>query len=73
MALQFCREVKLLAYREVELNELSLEGELFQKRRFKTRAEAKMAVFDYIEAWYKRNGGPRSSEAYRRLTTETKH
>ena len=30
----------------------SLECELLQKRRFRTRAEAKMAVFDYIEAWY---------------------
>lgn len=30
----------------------SLECELLQKRRFKTQAEARMAVFDYIEAWY---------------------
>ena len=30
----------------------SLECELLQKRRFRTRAEAKMAIFDYIEAWY---------------------
>jgi len=30
----------------------SLECELLQKRPFTTRAEAKMAIFDYIEAWY---------------------
>ena len=30
----------------------SLECELLQKRPFKTRPEAKMAIFDYIEAWY---------------------
>ncbi len=30
----------------------SLECELLQKRCFKTQAEAKMAIFDYIEAWY---------------------
>ncbi len=30
----------------------SLECELLQKRRFRTRSEAKMAIFDYIEAWY---------------------
>lgn len=30
----------------------SLECELLQKRRFRTHAKAKMAIFDYIEAWY---------------------
>jgi len=30
----------------------TLECELLKKRRFRTRAEAKMAIFDYIEAWY---------------------
>ena len=30
----------------------SLECELLQKRRFQTQAEARMAIFDYIEAWY---------------------
>jgi putative transposase len=30
----------------------SLECELLQKRRFRTCAEAKMAIFDYIGAWY---------------------
>ena len=30
----------------------SLECELLQRRRFRTQAEAKMAVFDSIEAWY---------------------
>lgn len=30
----------------------SLECELLQKEPFKTRAEASMAIFDYIEAWY---------------------
>ena len=30
----------------------TLECELLEKRRFRTRAEAQMAIFDYIEAWY---------------------
>ena len=30
----------------------TLECELLDRRRFKTRAEAKMAIFDFIEAWY---------------------
>ncbi len=30
----------------------TLECELLQRRRFKTQAEAKMAVFQFIEGWY---------------------
>jgi putative transposase len=30
----------------------SLERELLNRRRFKTQAEAKMAVFEWIEGWY---------------------
>ena len=30
----------------------SLECELVQKRRFRTPAEIRMAISDYIEAWY---------------------
>ena len=30
----------------------TLECELLDRRRFKTRAEAEMAIFDFIEAWY---------------------
>jgi putative transposase len=29
-----------------------LEGELLARRRFTSPAEAKMAVFSYIEGWY---------------------
>jgi putative transposase len=30
----------------------TLEGELLNRRRFKTQLEARMAVFDFIEGWY---------------------
>ena len=30
----------------------SLECELIEQQRFRTQAEAKMAVFAYIEGWY---------------------
>ena len=30
----------------------TLECELLDRNRFKTHAEAKMAVFDFIEGWY---------------------
>jgi len=30
----------------------TLECELIERRRFRNQAEAKMAVFDFIEAWY---------------------
>lgn len=30
----------------------TLECELLDRRRFRTRAEARMAVFDFIESWY---------------------
>lgn len=30
----------------------ALECELLHRRRFKTQAEARMAVFKYIEGWY---------------------
>jgi putative transposase len=30
----------------------TLEGELLDRRRFKSQAEARMAVFEFIEGWY---------------------
>lgn len=30
----------------------TLEGELLQRRKFQTKAEARMAVFVFIEGWY---------------------
>ncbi len=30
----------------------TLERELLNRRRFKTQAEAKLAVFEWIEGWY---------------------
>jgi putative transposase len=30
----------------------SLECELIDRRRFRTQAEARMAILDYIEGWY---------------------
>jgi putative transposase len=30
----------------------TLECELFDRRHFRTQAEAKMAVFDFLEGWY---------------------
>jgi putative transposase len=30
----------------------TLEGELLNRRRFKTQLEARMAIFDFIEGWY---------------------
>jgi len=30
----------------------TLERELLSRRRFKSQAEAKMAVFEWIEGWY---------------------
>jgi putative transposase len=30
----------------------TLECELLERKRFRNQAEAKMAVFDFIEAWY---------------------
>jgi putative transposase len=30
----------------------TLECELLDRRRFKTQAEAEIAVFDFIEGWY---------------------
>jgi len=30
----------------------TLECELLDRRRFRTQAEARMAIFRYIEAWY---------------------
>jgi putative transposase len=30
----------------------TLECELLDRRRFKTQAEARLAVFDFIEGWY---------------------
>jgi putative transposase len=30
----------------------TLEGELLRRRRFNSQAEARMACFSFIEAWY---------------------
>ena len=30
----------------------TLECELLDRRRFRTKAEARMAIFEFIEAWY---------------------
>jgi putative transposase len=30
----------------------TLEREVLSRRRFKTQAEAKMAIFSWIEGWY---------------------
>jgi putative transposase len=30
----------------------TLETELIERRRFRNQAEARMAVFDFIEGWY---------------------
>ncbi len=30
----------------------TLECELFDRRKFKTKAEARMAIFEFIEGWY---------------------
>jgi putative transposase len=39
----------------------TLEHELLSRRRFQSQAEAKMAVFTWIEGWYNRiDGIPRS-------------
>lgn len=32
--------------------EVALESEPIEQHRFRTQAEARMAVFDYIEGWY---------------------
>jgi len=37
----------------------TLECELLDRRRFHTQAEARMAIFDWIEGWY--NPRPRHS------------
>jgi hypothetical protein len=35
-----------------ERDELPLECELFDRRKFRTKAEGRMAVFRFIEGWY---------------------
>jgi putative transposase len=37
----------------------TLECELLDRRKFQTKAEARMAVFEFIEGWY--NPGRRNS------------
>ncbi len=37
----------------------TLERELLDRRRFVTPAEARLAVFDYIEGWSRYAGDPR--------------
>lgn len=34
----------------------TLECELFDRRKFRTKAEARMAVFTFIEGWYNLSG-----------------
>ena len=53
----------------------TLECELLQRRKFETKAEARMAVFAFIEGWY--NPGRRHSALgyhspidYERITAE---
>lgn len=36
----------------------TLEAELLNRRTFKTKAEARMAVFEFIEGWYNVSGVP---------------
>jgi putative transposase len=53
----------------------TLECELLSRRRFRTQAEARVAVFRYIEGWYnphRRHSalGQRSPITYERLTSE---
>ena len=59
----------------------TLERELLNRRRFKSQAEAKMAVFEWIEGWYNYSGrhsslGYRSpvnyERAHQRSVEETK-
>jgi len=52
----------------------TLECELINRRCFRTQAEARMAIFRYIEAWYnphRRHSalGQRSPLAFERLTS----
>jgi putative transposase len=53
----------------------TLECELLARRRFATQAEARLAIFRFIEAWYnphRRHSalGQRSPNSYERLTSE---
>lgn len=53
----------------------TLEKELLRRRSFRTRQDAKTAIFDWIEAWYNRERrhsrlGYRSPAAYEHLYYE---
>jgi len=51
----------------------TLECELLDRRRFKTRAEAKMAIFDFIEAWYNPHRRHSSLEQQSPVNFERRH
>jgi hypothetical protein len=36
----------------------TLEREVLNRRRFKSQAEAKMAIFDWLEGWYNPASSP---------------
>ncbi len=44
----------------------TLETELLDRQRFTSQAEARMAIFAFIEGWYNRTGDTRRSPTSRR-------
>ena len=48
----------------------TLECELLDRRRFRSHAEARMAVFEFIEGWYNPAGGTRPSAICHLSTTK---
>src|SRR5207247_10870823 len=51
----------------------TLECELLDRRRFKTQAEARLALFDFIEGWYNPRRRPSALEHPSPLTFERRH
>ena len=51
----------------------TLETELLQQRSFRNQAEARMAVFDFIEAWYNPHRRPSALGQLSPLNYERKH